>query len=131
MEWLKQLLGEELFNQLFPKESEALKKITEKVGAKKFVEDDGKLIPKNRFDELTTKKTEIENQLAKANEDLKKAQGDYDGLKAEKEGGKKTVDEQISALNKKIEELTNGISQKISSCNYRRNVLLLKAHCVL
>ncbi|RJP73207.1 MAG: hypothetical protein C4539_02195 [Ignavibacteriales bacterium] len=68
MEWLKLLLGDELFNLLFPKDSDNLKKVTEKIGTKKFIEDDGKLIPKSRFDEVNAKKTEAENQLKTAND---------------------------------------------------------------
>ncbi len=111
LEWLKKELGEEKFNKLFPQGSEILKAM-EPLAEKKIIEDDGKLIPYSRFEELNTKKAELDAQLTKANDDLKKVQTDYDTLKNEKEGAKKTVDQQILDLNKKIEDLTSGLTQK-------------------
>ena len=48
MEEIKQLLGDELFNS-----------VTEKLGDKKLLIDDGKMIPKSRFDEVNEKKSII------------------------------------------------------------------------
>jgi len=52
MDWLKQLLGEELFNQ-----------VTAKLGDVKIIKDDGNLIPKYRLDEVTTAKEALKTQV--------------------------------------------------------------------
>lgn len=51
MEELKALLGEELYKQ-----------VTEKLGDKKVMIDDGNFIPKKRFDEVNEAKKELEQQ---------------------------------------------------------------------
>ncbi len=135
MEWLKQLLGEELFNQLFPKDSDNLKKVTEKIGNKKMIEDDGKLVPQSRVKELTDKKTELENQLKTASDNLTKVQADYDKIKTEKDKGKSTVDEQIASLTKTITDLQTELKNKdqLGVVNNKRTLVesqfrLLKAN---
>jgi|SRR5699024_834831 len=69
---LKELLGEELYNQ-----------VIEKAGDKKIaVVSDGNWIPKDKFDTLNTTKKDLEEQLEQRDaqlEDLKKV--DADGLK--------------------------------------------------
>lgn len=49
---LKELLGEELYSQ-----------VTEKLGDKKIMVDDGNFIPKSRFDQVNQAKKELEIQL--------------------------------------------------------------------
>ena len=49
---LKELLGEELYSQ-----------VTEKLGDKKIMVDDGNFIPKSRFDQVNQAKKELEVQL--------------------------------------------------------------------
>ena len=49
---LKELLGEELYSQ-----------VTEKLGDKKIMVDDGNFIPKSRFDQVNQSKKELEVQL--------------------------------------------------------------------
>ena len=49
---LKELLGEELYSQ-----------VTEKLGNKKIMVDDGNFIPKSRFDQVNQAKKELEVQL--------------------------------------------------------------------
>lgn len=49
---LKELLGEELYSQ-----------VTEKLGDKKIMVDDGNFIPKSRFDQVNQAKKELEAQL--------------------------------------------------------------------
>ncbi len=112
MDWLKQLLGEDLFNQLFPKDSDALKKATDKIGAKKFIEDDGKLIPKHRFDEISTKKDEFEKELKTANEKATNLQKDFDSLKIQKDSNKTEVEKQLEKLQKDFEVLKTASDQK-------------------
>lgn len=65
---LKELLGEELFNQ-----------VSEKLGDKKLMIDDKNFIPKSRFDEVNEAKKELEKQISDRDKQLKdlsvKAQG--------------------------------------------------------
>lgn len=57
---LKQLLGEELYNQ-----------VTSKLGDKKIMVDDGNFIPKARFDKVNDQKKELETQLKASSETIK------------------------------------------------------------
>lgn len=65
---LKELLGEELYKQ-----------VTEKLGDKKIMIDDGNFIPKSRFNEVNEAKKELEKQILDRDKQLKdlstKAQG--------------------------------------------------------
>lgn len=65
---LKELLGEDLFNQ-----------VSEKLGDKKIMIDDKNFIPKSRFDEVNEAKKELEKQISDRDKQLKdlsvKAQG--------------------------------------------------------
>lgn len=65
---LKELLGENLFNQ-----------VSEKLGDKKLMIDDKNFIPKSRFDEVNEAKKELEKQISDRDKQLKdlsiKAQG--------------------------------------------------------
>lgn len=61
MEELKKILGEELYQQ-----------VTDKLGDKKLLIDDGKsMIPYHRFEEVIAKNNALKEQLAKREEDLK------------------------------------------------------------
>lgn len=69
---LKQLLGEELYNQ-----------VTSKLGDKKIMVDDGNFIPKARFDKVNDQKKELETQLKTSSETietLKKNNSDNETL---------------------------------------------------
>ncbi len=115
MKWLKDLIGDDFYNQLFPQEkADLLKKITDKIGTKKVLieEKDGDYIPKSRFDEVNTKKTALETELQTTKDSLTKVTTDFEAIKKEKDGGKKTLEEQITALTSKIATLENGMSEK-------------------
>ncbi len=71
MDDLKTLLGEELYKQ-----------VSEKVGDKKLIFDDGNMIPKYRFDEVNTSfkeskesKENLEKELSKIKRDFKDTEG--------------------------------------------------------
>lgn len=71
---LKQLLGEELYNQ-----------VTSKLGDKKIMVDDGNFIPKARFDKVNDQKKELETQLKTSSETietLKKNNSDNETLQS-------------------------------------------------
>lgn len=96
MEKIKELLGEDLFNQ-----------VKEKLGDKKLMVDDGNFIPKSRFDEVNEQKKEYKSMLddrASQLEDLK-----------EKAKGNEELEEKIKELEEtnqsKIEEYENKIKQ--------------------
>lgn len=106
LEWLKSQLGEELFNKHFPAGSDILKTVTEKLGEKKIIEDDGKLIPKHRFDELTTKKTELETNLATLQTEVESLR------KAPKKEDKNTLEDKVQALIDKQTALEASLKEK-------------------
>ena len=56
---LKEILGEELYNQ-----------VKEKIGDKKLLVNDGTYIPKNKFDDLNEDKKKIKQQLDDANKKI-------------------------------------------------------------
>jgi len=101
MEWLKKLLGDDLYS-----------KVVEKLGDKKIIEDDGKLIPKHRFDEVNNKKTELETALQTAKDATIKVQTEFDTFKKDKDGGKKTLEQQIQTLIDKQTTLENSLKEK-------------------
>jgi DNA repair exonuclease SbcCD ATPase subunit len=96
MEWLKKLIGEELYNQIAPK-----------LGGKTLLlqEKEGDYIPKQRFDEVNSKKSELEKEINTAKEKLTKLQTDFDSLKNEKDSGKTEVEKQLADLTKQLTDL--------------------------
>lgn len=81
---LKQLLGEELYNQ-----------VTSKLGDKKIMVDDGNFIPKARFDKVNDQKKELETQLKTSNETietLKKNNADNETLQSTISEHEKTIE---------------------------------------
>lgn len=86
MDELETLLGTELFNQ-----------VKEKLGDKKLIFDDGRMIPKSRLDEVTEQKNSFKAQIDALNKDL-------DGLK-------KSVKDNEGA-SAKIKELQDAITAK-------------------
>ena len=65
---LKDLLGEELFNQ-----------VTSKLGDKKLVLDEGNLIPKYRFDEVNESKKNLQTLLEQNNKELETLKSNFKG----------------------------------------------------
>jgi hypothetical protein len=120
LEWLKTQLGEEQFNKFFPAGSDILKTVTEKLGEKKIIEDDGKLIPFTRFEEVNKKLTDPETGLKAVTDKLAKVQGDFDQLKNTKPGDKNQIEQQIADLNKKISDLTSLNELKDKSLLFER-----------
>ena len=86
MDELEKLLGTELFNQ-----------VKEKLGDKKVIIDDGKMIPKSRLDEVSEQKDALKSQVDALNKDL--------------EGLKKSVKDNEGAT-AKIKELQDAITAK-------------------
>jgi hypothetical protein len=89
---LKEIFGEELANQLTTSTDATVKQIVAKLGEKKLLIDDGKLVPQYRVKELTDEITAHKVQLKKNEDDLKELK--------EKAGGNAGLTEQISALQK-------------------------------
>lgn len=92
MEWLKELLGEELYNQ-----------VTSKLGDIKVIKDDGNMIPKSRFDEVNEQKKEYKKMIDERDKQLKdlseKAKGNEELSKQIEQ-----LKEQNSNTSKKFEE---------------------------
>lgn len=97
MEWLKEILGEELFKQ-----------VVEKLGDKKVLLNDGNYLPKSKFDEkneevklLKEKVSTLEKQgkdtvkLLKDNEELK---GKYETLQSSSKTQLETKDKEIKEV---------------------------------
>ena len=95
MDKLKELLGEELFNQ-----------VKEKLGDTKIMVDDGNFIPKHRFDEVNDERQNLKDMLKERDDQLKeikKQAKDSDELTTKindlQEQNKKTVEEYEEKLN--------------------------------
>lgn len=89
---MKELLGEELYNQ-----------VKEKIGDKELIINDGKYIPKSKFDDLNEDKKKIQAQLDEANtkiESLSKVSPD--DLQKEIDDWKSKYDTDTKALNDEI-----------------------------
>ena len=106
---LKQLLGEELYNQ-----------VTSKLGDKKIMVDDGNFIPKARFDKVNDQKKELETQLKTSSETietLKKNNSDNE-----------TLQSTIGEHEKTIEKLKKEAEDK--DFNYSLRDALKEAGCI-
>ena len=105
---LKELLGEELYSQ-----------VTEKLGDKKIMVDDGNFIPKSRFDQVNDDKKAYKSQVEKLQADLEgvsKKAGEVDGLN--------TV---ITELKQSLETKDKEISDR--ELNYSLDSALKDAKC--
>lgn len=111
LEWLKKELGEEKFNKLFPQGSEILKAM-EPLAEKKILDDDGKLVPYSRFEEVNKKLTDPETGLTAVTAKLTKAQTDLEGLKAAKGNEAKTLEEKFQTLSDNYTKLEKSLSEK-------------------
>lgn len=106
---LKQLLGEELYNQ-----------VISKLGDKKIMVDDGNFIHKARFDKVNDQKKELETQLKTSNETietLKKNNADNE-----------TLQSTIGEHEKTIEKLKKEAEDK--DFNYSLRAALKEAGCI-
>lgn len=104
MDKLKELLGEELFNQ-----------VKEKLGDTKIMVDDGNFIPKARFDQVNEQKKELQQQV----ESLKDISSKYESLQKDVAKWKEEA-EQLPALKKKMEEwetTAKDLETKLSEAN--------------
>lgn len=114
MDWLKKLLGDDLYSKLFHKDnSDVLKAVQDKFNGKHVIVADDKdaYIPKSRFDEVNNKKTEAENLLKAANDSLKNVQAELETLK-KGDPGTKTLEDQIKTLTDQINALKTDSQKK-------------------
>ena len=94
---MKELLGEELYNQ-----------VKEKLGDKELIINDGNYIPKHKFDDLNNDKKELKRQLEEVNAKVQ----ELSSVDAEK------LNKEIEDLKKKYETDTNALNEKISKREY-------------
>ena len=94
---MKELLGEELYNQ-----------VKEKLGDKELIINDGNYIPKHKFDDLNNDKKELKKQLEEVNAKVQ----ELSNVDAEK------LNKEIEDLKKKYETDTNALNEKISKREY-------------
>lgn len=90
---LKELLGEELYNQ-----------VKEKIGDKELFINDGTYIPKKKFDDLNNDKKDLQKQLEEVNTKVK----ELSSIDAEK------LKKEIEELNTKYETDTKALNDKMS-----------------
>lgn len=109
---LKELLGEELYKQ-----------VTEKLGDKKVMVDDGNFIPKSRFDEVNEAKKELEKQISDRDKQLK-------DLSAKAQGNEELT-KQIEELQLSNKQTKDDYENKIASIqfNYALEGALTGAKC--
>lgn len=115
---LKQLLGEELYNQ-----------IEAKLDGKKIMIDDGNFIPKQRFNEVNEAKKELSKQLADRDKQLEdltvKANGNEEltkELEALKATNAKTVEEYEAKI--KANEFNYALDNALSGAKSKNNKAL-------
>ena len=120
MDKLKELLGEELFNQ-----------VKEKLGDTKVMIDDGNFIPKSRFDEVNGERQELKNFLKERDDqlkDLKKQAKDSEELTGKinelQEQNEKTVEEYEDKL--KSQRFNFAVERELSKVE-AKNVKAVKA----
>lgn len=96
---LKELVGEELAGKISASQDELVKQIVAKLGEKKLVLDDGKLVPQYRIKELS-------DQIVEKDKLLKKNEDDLKAIKAETENipTLKAKITEIQAMNKQERE---------------------------
>ena len=94
---MKELLGEELYNQ-----------VKAKLGDKELIINDGNYIPKHKFDDLNNDKKELKKQLEEVNAKVQ----ELSSVDAEK------LNKEIEDLKKKYEADTNALNDKISKREY-------------
>ena len=87
---LKDILGDELYSQ-----------VTEKLGDKKVIIDDGTFIPKARFDEVNNQKKEYKEQVDTLNKSIQDASKDLEKFKKAAEGNE-TLQKQLSEYEEKV-----------------------------
>ena len=108
MEFLKDILEDDnLYTQ-----------VVEKLGDKKLVLDDGKLIPKSRFDEINTKYKQTNQQLETQKTDYETQLSEVNNKLTEFEGFSKLTTEQkqqILDLKTKNEKMTQDYNSKLQS----------------
>lgn len=119
MEWLKKLLGDELYKQVEPK-----------LGDKKILlqEKEGDWIPKARFDEVNTKKTDLEKENKTLSTELAASKKKATDLEAEKGKGDKTVEERLEKLENEKNELVEKIKKGEDDLKLERKKSVLRAH---
>lgn len=124
LEWLKKELGEETFNKLFPQGSEVLTTLTSKLGEKKILEDDGKMVPYHRFDEVNKKLTDPENGIEALTKKLTKAAADLEEAKKGKKADP-TLEDKFKELETKYTTLENTLKEKDTqlAINQKRSVV--------
>lgn len=96
---LKELLGEDLFNQ-----------VSEKLGDKKIMIDDKNFIPKARFDEVNEAKKELEKQISDRDKQLKDL-----SVKAQ---GNEELTKQIEELQLSNKQIAKDYEEKINKMQF-------------
>lgn len=97
MEWLKELLGEELFKQ-----------VQEKLGDTKIIKDEGNWIPKQRFDEVNQQKNEYKKMVEERDkqlEDLRKKAKDNEELNETIKQLQQQNEETVKQYEAKVQQL--------------------------
>lgn len=109
---LKEILGEELFAQ-----------VSEKLGDKKVMVDDGNFIPKSRFNEVNEAKKELEKQISDRDKQLKDL--------SSKVQGNEELTKQIEQLQLSNKQTKDDYENKIASIqfNYALDSALAGAKC--
>ena len=121
MEWLKELLGEELFN-----------KVSEKLGYTKILKNDGSYIPVQKFneknEELKILKAQLKDHENKS-KDVETLLKDNDSLKEKYESLNSKYNTDLEAKNKEISSIVkkSALSKKLKESGAVYEDLILKA----
>lgn len=98
---LKELVGEDAF-----------KKVEADLGTKDLIVNDGSYIPKDKFDKINDEKKDLIKEKEKLTSDLKAAQDSLKKAEDDKNSGNKSVEDKITALEKKAKEQDDKITAK-------------------
>lgn len=120
MEKLKELLGEELYNQLVAK-----------LGDTKIMVDDGNFIPKSRFDEVNNDRQSLKDMLKERDaqlEELKKKAGDSEALKTKIEELQQANETTVNEYEEKLKKQSFNFAVESALAKFEaKNVKAVKA----
>lgn len=100
---LKEMLGEELYLQ-----------VSDKLGDKKILIDDGTFIPKSRFDEVNNQKKEYKEQVDTLKKSFDDAHKDLEKFKKAAEGNE-TLQKQLSEYQEKVDNANKTFEETLKA----------------
>jgi hypothetical protein len=108
---IEEVIGSETWAKI---PADIQKSISEKIGTRSFVEDDGKMIPKHRLDEVIGEREGLKTQLAERDNQIKAISKDLEKMKPLAQENE-TVKAEIVKMQETITKTQTEASEKIKS----------------